>query len=130
MVAFPPGTKVAYAPASARRSGLPKKYVLPRKAADRVVSIANKIKPRPAPTRLVASTCAPVGSFYFGDSFVNLLREGIIADAALQPAGDPVLPRLVEIQKANNWKWDDSVFQAMVDALEKSSEKQIESQPE
>jgi hypothetical protein len=54
----------------------------------------------------------------------------MLVDTARQATGGPVLPRLVEMQKANNWNWDDSVFQAMVDALDKGSEKRRGSKSE
>jgi Skp family chaperone for outer membrane proteins len=118
---YPPGTKVMYTECIPRSIHPPNKYVLPRKAADRVVAIANRIKPHSKPTRLAPYTCAPVGSFAVGNSCLHLLREGVLVDPAFQAAIDPVLKKLVEIQKENDWKMDDQVFQAWIRELEKTT---------
>jgi Skp family chaperone for outer membrane proteins len=123
---YPPGTKVVYAERIPRSVHLPNEYVLPRKAADRVVAIANRIKPRTKPTRLAPYTCAPLGSFTVGETCLHLLQEGVLVDPAFQAAIDPVLKKLVEIQKENDWKMDDRVFQAWVRELEKTTAAQKE----
>jgi hypothetical protein len=118
---FPPGTKVAYASCRPRQVGSQKSYKLSRQAADRVVSIVNRIEPHPQPVRLRPYTCAPVGSFTVGDTSYNFLKGGIVSDPACQGARDPVLKKLVEILEENDWKMDDRVIEAWIRELERTT---------
>jgi Skp family chaperone for outer membrane proteins len=118
---YPLGTRVTYAAQIPRHSRPAKVHVLPRKAADRVIEMTNGIKPHDKPTRLAPYTCAPLGTFKVGESGYYLLQEGMLIDPAFQGVGGPILKKLVEIQKASDWKMDDSVFQAWVRELEKEA---------
>jgi len=119
---YPFGTSVKYAPCAPSTSRESREYILSRKAADRVVSIANRIESHSGPGLYAPSTCAPVGSFSFGDSSLYLLRVGRLEDMSHQGASDPVLKKLVEIQQENDWKMDDQVFRAWIRELEKASD--------
>ena len=118
---YPPGTRVVYCANSSSNDNRP--YVLPRKAADRVISITNRIKPHPRPVAMGRVTFAPVGSFTVGESWIHLHRIGYLADPAFQGVSDPVLKTLIKTLKANRWKMDDRVFQAWVEALEQDARK-------
>jgi len=96
--------------------------VLPTKAGDRIVGLANRMKASSTPDECERSTWAPTGFFTIGDTAMQLLPDGVLVDMEFREVYSPVLQRLVQLQGMRGGEMSDFVFRLWIQELEPSQE--------